>query len=396
MNNNANLSEMDKIFIPNDLDSNVTIEDLTDYQYGVKFWRSVPENFRLVTINRFTQKVSFKDGFGLKFIPPLFVKTILVPAPQLNGVKDFEGLVFKSKDHIDMTINFSVTMNISNPVKYKQKGCTQFNDFNNLIQSLLRYYVANRGWEEIYTGRNDNLSLFDPQRDLVEFAEECGITVRAIRFTSVDIPKVLKQGFNDKAEAEQRLQAQKIELQIKEEAAQSEAKRVEIMAQAKAKEIEIVEGAKVDIDKRQFDMFVTAARQVGMTDQQVSKLMNIVQATKGNAFVSLGENNMASNIAAGMNAVNQYNTKKNENVTKVNNMSKSDQLIDSAKNFFAMNLISDQRFKAIVDGVKRSKQYIDNCTDSQFKMLEEGFFRNIGYQSLDERNYNGPRPGRRS
>ena len=54
------LSPMDEIFIPQDLDDNVSNEDLVSYKTcKLKFWRTVPENFRLVKINTITQKITF-------------------------------------------------------------------------------------------------------------------------------------------------------------------------------------------------------------------------------------------------------------------------------------------------------------------------------------------------
>ena len=86
------LSEMDKLFVPQDLDGNLELGDFVSYKSGVKFWRSVPSNCRLVLENRFTGEISFKSGAGLKFVPPIFYRTILVPGPELEGVKTFNGV----------------------------------------------------------------------------------------------------------------------------------------------------------------------------------------------------------------------------------------------------------------------------------------------------------------
>ena len=105
----ANLSEMDKIFIPHDLDDNVSLEDLANYKTcNVKFWRSVPENYRLVKVNRITQKITSLKGFGLKFVPPLFVKTILVPAEMLEGKKSYNSVECLTSDRIEASIDLSI------------------------------------------------------------------------------------------------------------------------------------------------------------------------------------------------------------------------------------------------------------------------------------------------
>ena len=129
----ARLSEMDKIFIPKDLDSNVSLEQLAEYKhYNLKFWRSVPENFRLVKINRITQKISTSDGYGLKLAWPIFTKTILVPAEILDGKKEYKNIDCLSQDKIEISVDLTLIMNITDPVKYKRKGATQLDQLNSI------------------------------------------------------------------------------------------------------------------------------------------------------------------------------------------------------------------------------------------------------------------------
>ena len=111
------LSEMDRIFVPKDLDDNLLFKDFQNYKKcGVKFWRSVPSNCRLVTENIFTRKPKFIDGTGFRLIPPLFTRTILVPGPELEGIKTFKDVKCLSKDKIEIGVDLSLSMSIVDPV----------------------------------------------------------------------------------------------------------------------------------------------------------------------------------------------------------------------------------------------------------------------------------------
>lgn len=375
----ANLSEMDKIFIPQDLDDNVTIDDLANYKCDVKFWRSVPENYRMVKVNRFTQKITRVHGFGLKFMIPFLEKTILVPSEHLDGVKTFDNISCQSSDKIDMGIKIAVKMSIVNPALYKKKGCTQFNEFNTLIEELMREYTVIRGWEDIYTGKLGSINAFDPTKLLEKFENECGIKIKDVRFLNVTIPAPLKKKFDDVAEAEQEQKAQKIKLATELERVQEEAKMTEIRAQAEAKSLKLIEEAKIDIDRRQFDMFAAAAKKVGMTDKQFSDFMNIVQAGKGNAFVSVGSNNnTAANVAAGVRAANSFdssNTQRtNNNVNHGMNTgvkSNSDRLMEAAEAKLLLGEIKLETCNAIVQILSRPefKLKVDKCNDDDFEEL---------------------------
>ena len=119
----TNLSELDKVFIPEDLDDNVSLEDLMSYQQGVKFWRTVPKNYSLVKQNIFTQEVSNVDGHGIKLVAPVITKTILVS--RHTGLKKYNNIEAFSSDGISLKIDFSVIMKISDPAKYIVEGKSQ-------------------------------------------------------------------------------------------------------------------------------------------------------------------------------------------------------------------------------------------------------------------------------
>lgn len=375
----ANLSEMDKIFIPEDLDNNVTIEDLANYRCDLKFWRSVPENYRMVKVNRFTQQITRVHGFGLKFFIPLLEKTILVPSEKLDGVKTFDNISCQSFDKIDVGIKVAVKMSIVNPARYKRKGCTQFAEFNTLIEKLMRDYTVVRGWEDIYTGRLSSLAQFDPTRLLENFKNECGIEIKDVRFLNVTIPDNLKKNFDDAAEAEQERKAQAIRLKTEKERARAEAEILEIQAEAEAKKLKLVESAKIDIDKQQFDMFARAAKSVGMTESQFSDFMNIVQAGKGNAFVSVGgnNNNMAANVAAGVKAANNSsNNNVNHRANSSTGKSNSDKLLEVAENKLILGEISIEKYSSISQVLSRPelRNKFDKLSNQDYNELYNRLF----------------------
>lgn len=370
-----NLSAMDKIFIPEDLDDNVSIEDLSNYKTcKLKFWRTVPENFRLVKVNRITQKVSFLDGFGLKAIAPIFVKTILVPAPILDGKHQYTDVECLSNDKIEISINLTIIMQITDPAKYKKKGSSQLPQLDSIIKRLLRMYVARKNFDEL-VAEECQLNAFDMNHALDTFEQECGIRVSKVIFEKVKLPERLKKLYNDAAEEEQRRKAQAVKLQAEKEKATAEAEIISIKANAEAKRIGIIENAKAEAWLKQMKSLVPYLISQNIPTNNIAKLIEdqyrIKTAAEGNAFISIGDsnNNMAANIAAGIRASNQAT--QTTNPSMATNMSNSERLINDAQVLFTTGKITEDKYKRIINNLKdpETKSQIDNCSPTVYDVL---------------------------
>ena len=366
----ANLSEMDKIFIPHDLDDNVTLDDLANYKIcNVKFWRSVPENYRLVKVNRITQKITSLKGFGLKFVPPLFVKTILVPAEMLEGKKSYNSIECLTSDKIEASIDLSIMMSITDPTKYKRKGATQLEQLNSIISRLLRTYVARKSFD-VLNEEECQINTFDPNRQLETFENECGIKVNKVIFEKVKLPERLKKLYNDAAEEEQRRKAQTIKLEAEKDKAKTEAQITEIKAEAEAKKIRAVEEAKTEVWMNQMTKFVEYLEAKGINSKDIVEQLKIKLASEGNSFVSIGESNgIASSIAAGIQASKPNKTQPQS--IKQPKVTNSQKLINDAQALLMFGNITNERYNAIINLLTRPeyKQQIDNCSSVVYQTI---------------------------
>lgn len=360
------LSPMDEIFIPQDLDDNVSNEDLVSYKTcKLKFWRTVPENFRLVKINRITQKITFNNKFGWIPVPPIFVKTILVPAPILDGKREYKNVDCLSKDKIEISVDLTIIMHISDPAKYKRKGATQLSQLDSIINRLLRVYVARKNFDNLVEEECD-LTKFDINKAFDAFEQECGIKITRVTFEKVRLPERLKKLYNDAAEEEQKRKAQAVRLKAEQEKAEADAKRMKILADAEAEKIKVIENAKAEAWLNQKKSFVAYLISQNIPVETIAEQLKIKIASEGNAFVTIGDansNNTAANIAAGLNAANQYNQKNNP--VSQTTISNSERLINDI-NFLASNgEISQETYLQTIEMLKNptTKATIDNCSE---------------------------------
>lgn len=280
------LSELDKIFIPEDLDGNVSREDLTSYRQGFKFWRTVPKNYSIVRKNIFTQEVTNVEGHGIKFLVPGITKTILVP--RHDATKKYENIQAFSSDGVALKVNFNIVMQISNPAKYITEGKHQSRQLDSLIKRLLLDYASRFGFEHSITG-NCNIADFDPRNELESFNNQYGINVKKVLVERVELPENIRKQHNDLVEARQRRAVQNIDLAAAREKANSDAEIMKIKADAEAETL-----------ATRIASIARTLKAEGYTEAAVKEAINtyLVSIT-GNVIIA-GNNQHAMDIAAGI------------------------------------------------------------------------------------------------
>lgn len=304
------LSEMDRIFVPKDLDDNLLFKDFQNYKKcGVKFWRSVPSNCRLVTENIFTRKPKFIDGTGFRLIPPLFTRTILVPGPELEGIKTFKDVKCLSKDKIEIGVDLSLSMSIVDPVKYIRKGKHQMEQLSSIVNRLLRIYVANQNFDTLVASEC-SISKFDLNKNLDNFTQENGIKVNKVIFEKVELPERLKKLYNDAAEEEQKRKAQEVKNKADQEKAESDAKIKGIELETERKRIATLESEKTKAYLEKIKQVIDLMISKGIpTDRIADYLYTLIVSENKNSTFIVGGNGQASDIAAGVAAGNRYSRK---------------------------------------------------------------------------------------
>lgn len=320
--NNNNLREtlsvLDKVFIPEDLDANVKLEELMGYQhYMVKCWRTIPKNYSLVTKNIFTQEVKNVDGYGIKFIPPMVVKTILVS--NHTGIKKYNDVEAFSDDGIALKIDYSITMRISDPAKYTVEGKNQNKNLDSTVKRLMLGFISSMGFERVVTGACP-INIFDLNNELTDFSDQYGIKVERILIEKVTLPEVLRKLYNDKAEEAQKKQAQAIRLAADIEKANAESTIAGIKAKTEANKIAIVEKANADAIANKLAQVAKSLKAEGLSEEQTSiAIRTYLMAQNENAVIYLGDNGEAQKIAAGISGGRSRSKSKQTNSKQTNN-----------------------------------------------------------------------------
>lgn len=379
MSNNDNvnvsrdtLSEMDKIFIPEDLDDNVSLEDLATYKSaGVKCFRTVPENYCLVTKNIFTQKVTAISGFGVKFFAPLFTKTILVPL--MDTTKNYNKVAVTSKDGIELKVDLGLVMRITEPAKYVISGKYQLSQLNSLVGRLLTIYTASKSYDQMISG-NCSLHRFDPSDEFGRFEDEYGITIDKVIIEKVELPEKIKQQYNDKAEEKEKRIAQGIRLEAMKEKAIAEAEIRGIEAKAKAGEIKAIEEAKNQAYIEKLFGVLEKMKAQGLSTGFLENYINtLTMAETGNTIFMNGSNNsmasdIASGIVAGTKAVKNSNSDSNSRP-----MTNIDKLIYRVRDFDKdKSSDDDEYYNSIYQkfaSVPETVQKVNGLSEEEFEKL---------------------------
>lgn len=393
------LSEMDKIFVPKDLDSDGSLSDYTEYKVKFFNFKTVPENCVLITKNIFTGKVRSKGGRGLKFMLPLFTKSILVST--VDRTIDYEKIEYLTKDGVMANVDMAIVVKITDPEKYITKGKEQLDQLNILIKRLLRVYVSNKNFDVLSQGECLKYD-FDPNLQLKEFEEKYGIAVSKIIFKEVKLPERLQKLYNDQVEAQQQRKAQKERLEAEKEKAQMEAEIVGIKAEAEAKRIQKIEEAKADVYLNKMKNLVTYLKSQNVPTEGIADFLKTQMISENqNASFFMGGTDQSRNIAAGVAAGNAATRKNNQNTfstTQQQNLSNTDKILNTLFTYVSLGQYSTESYAELKHKLQspemRSK--IDNlpqeeCNNLIKNLLEVDNNRIRNYQSDEDQTINRPR-----
>jgi len=292
-----NLSEMDKIFIPQDLDGNIDMENLVSYKYNLKGFQTVPENYSLVTKNVFTQENKNVEGFGVKFFMPLLTKTILVP--KHSGIKKYNDIEAFSSDGEELKVDLDIIMRIVNPAKYMVEGKNKLNELNALVNKLIRVYISKRKFDTILRGVC-NKSDFDLRGELLDFEKRYGIQIERILIEKVELSEKLKKLYNDAIEEKQKRIAQTEKLIAEREKAQNDAEISRISYETEAKKRKLFEEVKNDAYVDRISKLAVQLKKEGFSQEHIDTyIRTMILADTGNA-IFMGNNLEAQKIAGGI------------------------------------------------------------------------------------------------
>lgn len=280
-NNTSNevYTELDRLFISNDLDGKVSSIRLTKFMnMGFRFWSSVPKGYRLVKENIFTRNISNigkTTGHGFKFIWPLVYKTMLVPTHAVT--KQYKDIGARTNGGVDLKIDVNIVMHISDPAKYVTEGKYQAAQLNALIKNLLLNYVSKKNHTEI-TNAACKINEFSANGELTIFSKKYGIQIDKILIENVTLPEALKKAEDDAAQARARQKAADIDNQTRLRAANSDA---EIIG--------ITEKARRDQMVQSLNAIKKVLIEAGMSQQEISATLSKYMLTlNGNTSVVLG------------------------------------------------------------------------------------------------------------
>lgn len=370
----SRLTEMDKIFIPEDLDSDTQLEEYTDYKrYKLKFWRTVPENCALVTRNIFTGKIKFHKTSGIKWFPPIFVKSILVSTVDRNI--PFKNVLYRSSDRIEDTMDLSLNVSIVNPAKYMRSGKAQLNRLRSTINELVRVYSASLDFETLFKS-STNLNEFDPNGELTDFQNKYGIRVNRVKIERVGAPERIKKLANDRVEERLKAEADEIKRKNNERQALSNAKIKQIEAEAEAKRISAIEQAKADAYVRAMQNLVISLKNNGVSDELIPAILEKEIMSKNKNTVFMGSNNgigsdIAMGIAAGQRVGNQHQksdnrSDQNQTITNSQKLLNAFDLLEAVGVQLSGEILNLKR-KLTED--EKIRKVIDNASTEDFNNL---------------------------
>lgn len=294
-NNNINLSEMDKIFIPDDLDNNIEMLNLLAFRYNAKGFQVVPERYSLVKKNIFTQKNKNVKGFGVKFFAPLFTKTILVP--KQNGVKKFSVTSLTANDE-EITVDIDVVMKITDPAKYIVEGKNKINELTARVNDLLRTYIKYETYETISKVRECTLSDFDPTSQFVNFERDYGISVEKVILEKIELAENLRKVFDDRTEALKRRDAELINLELSKEKAKTQAENIRMIADAENYKLKSQGEIANEILKAKVDEMIRRMHENGATNEEINKTISTILLTDSKVGEKVSDAAIAGMAAA--------------------------------------------------------------------------------------------------
>lgn len=205
-------------------------QEVDDFnQYKIRFMWTLPPNIALICRNVLTGNVFVKKGFYI--IAPFLVRSKKVSLAE-NTI-DYSKEKYKTIDDIEVTVDLAIAFSVSDPIKYEFNNNDPMQELRIKTQHLLRQYVASRTVDEMVKG-NHPLSLFDSNKDYIDFERKSGIHVNDVYFKTIELPQSMKDDYEKKkvqemenarllAAAKNKMEVARIEAQARLDAARLDA-----------------------------------------------------------------------------------------------------------------------------------------------------------------------------
>ena len=345
----SKFTEADKIFVPEDTDSDFLISDFTEYK--VRFFRTIPEECTLVKKNRYAQELINVPGPGYHFMMPYFTKSILVS--NVDRTLDYPPQKHTTKDNTQVSVDMDITVKIVDAAKYIKQGKYQLDQLKSKISSGLQRYVKENKADDL-RGKAVNLSKFDYDGSLKNFANKYGIAITSMRFKAVEESEAVKEAREQQAIAEQKQKAAEIESNTKKIIAKGDADAMRIRGTAEAEVKSALTSAPIQ-----------GLRKEGISSSAIERNVGVFGA-KNSVFIGGGssqESDTARGIAAGVvagNAASKQQDSDTEGVSRVDSLVRlidfalqsgfvSDDFVDSYSNLRNM-LLNNANMINLING----------------------------------------------
>lgn len=259
------------------------VENKEDYlKYKIRVFKTVPVNVALVCKNKFTGNVtSCSQGFKIIF-PWLSSKLISLASKTV----DYPDDVYKTKDGIEVTIDFALTIKIVDPVAFEVNSQNPLQEVGVLAMDLMRSYVARIDAETLYRSTID-LRDIDPTGQLHQNASLTGVDVTRFYVKNIELPQTMKDDFERKVTA------------VKEnEIAQIQAETVRTQANAEAESAKIKATANVEVRIAELRQMIQILADSGCTKEQIVEYLKSSQFANGTAQVIANLNSRSSDSSA--------------------------------------------------------------------------------------------------
>ena len=178
----------------------------------ISFWERVPVGTYLVKENLITGKVTSSNEAGIKFMAP-FIYQIYFESSKSENV-DYEKVNFQTRDGLDVTVDFSLLVVISDPTKYKISSAKPMENLKLLITDLVRRYIIVTDYDDLKRVSFD-LNEIDPYGELNTYEDENGVRVIGGNFKTIDLSKHLKDIYDNEKEAKMRQKVAEVDNETK-------------------------------------------------------------------------------------------------------------------------------------------------------------------------------------
>lgn len=214
-------------------------QEVDDFsRYKIRLFGALPPNIALICRNILTGNVYVKKGIYFTF--PGLIQSKKVSLAE-NTI-DYSKEKYKTIDDIEVTVDLAIAFSVSDPIKYEFNNNDPMQELRIKTQHLLRQYVASRTVDEMVKG-NHPLSLFDSNKEYIDFEQRFGIHISDVYFKTVELPQSMKDDYEKQkvqerenarllAEAQTKKAVAILEAEARYESAQKDAETNKILGTA--------------------------------------------------------------------------------------------------------------------------------------------------------------------